>query len=387
MPLIAPTIIPGQSFQVDRLDILAWNLANLFNRQQLIVDIGMLIRSNCDALQHLALIVPFAIRDEREWVDTSDSLRSLSPQGSPETGSGDVAVRPVLTIELPDGTTLTEESVLEGDIRVPIISHKLGSTLESHRYGRLLRRRDRWSLVRLDLNGSLARGETAYVRPRFYVYGPSSMVIWKRSFLAINGAVFDIKNYGYPSVQLPELASLLKDSEAEVLQTNISCVLRATLVVHGGYPSPSQRLLEQGSFGDYLGRATDLRNEGALVSYSVSSREGGRRGPVGRAGLFINASREFGLWSWGNYLRVLVVVFIVLLIANRTGIIASGRHGGWLGDVFDNIWSLITVFLLAGIAGLIRGILKFRARFRILMQVSARIERSFFAMLQRLYHK
>lgn len=368
MTFLVPVRAPdGQEFKVERLDICVWNLANLFNRQQLIVDVGLTFKSQDDSLTRLGLVLPFAVREPSEWQDISIPFKQR--WGAPPL-PGPIPGEKVGCVRL-------------GEEDIPLRAHQLRLDENNvHRGGLIRRHRGRWTLAVLELHYAVPKGETAHLRARFHVYGPSGMVIWKRSGLAINGLTLDLQPTRPSRVEGELLASLLKETCRTPAESSVTYVLRASLTVGSAHPTPRPRSLVHGTWSQYLGRVTDLRDQGSLISYSVESSA-----TLGDpAGLFLNATRELGLWAMGNILRVAVTLALMLTILVSTGQIARGSPPG--GIHFSPMRIGAGVTATVGVGVLLFALRKagaLRKAIRNAFRSIARMERWFFSFLLRYY--
>jgi len=366
---------------VSRLDIVVWSLQGLFRIQRLVIDVSVLLRNDHSqsSLQDLSLLVPFRV--------------SPQDQVSPLWGKHyHELVNPALRIWSDDGdrgaSSLSfSEPLLDAarEIRATLDSQDHYEGRSDKVIDRILRRSRSWTIVPLHLDKSVPPAEYAYVRMRFSAGARTSAVFWKRSGLGVNGALYDLRTYLSPGYPAPDLRGILSSRGAEVEISTITCVVRASWQLRSGFPTVSKVKLEPSSWGSYLDRATDLRDQGALVAYSASSTDSHSAGPGGRVGMFLDVSREFGLLPFGNFVRTALAVLAALAVAAQLGLV-SGKES------LHNIATDVSSFFVnnAALLGITGGGIVFLTLLSRIEQVAVRLRslgRRLLALQDVLYQK
>ena len=334
----------GESFTLDQFDVVMWNLQGLAGHQLLIADLLVVLTAG-SSVTGVNLLLPFDS-------EKADRVDLAGKAGNRQLTTPGFEVR-----EAPQGGTAAPAHKLVdpdtgNDILVSRLApHTAGSSdivSAPSDGGFFVRRANVWSSASVDVDAPISAGSTAAIRIRYGIRGRCSAVYWKRSGFGINGGLFDLRLFAPDSgLQLSDNAVLERVVAPHRL--SLACVVRATWKVQFNFPlSMEAALLERGRYSDYLGRKPDLRNQGALVAYRITSDlEGDPHGAGERPNrsLFLNVAREFGLLPIGNFLRTGVAVVLGVLFA--TALQDSGRDlVAWavgaaasLG-VFGLVWKL-----------------------------------------------
>lgn len=283
------------NFEVIHCHLNLWSLGGLLSHRRFLWDVGLRLRADENTnLSRLQLAIPFSTRG-----NGIDDLQAevLNPQIAQLIFGGPVDVA---------GTTISYEALNPVNVvRAP----KTQASLD------MARSHLGFSIWNLQFTPAIVAGSESYVRVRFEVRHLGRTWIWKRSGLAKNGALIDLR--------IAEIRETWDVPDADVLQDQIvpiqnlflfviaptSLQLRAT-----SPPLRYMRLLEGRAWEPYVGHATDIRRSGKLMVYYWRYNANDQNPPIDsikpfRA--FLDLSQEFGMTSWRDHLRT----FLLLLIA------------------------------------------------------------------------
>jgi len=296
MALVTVVRHNDESFEIESLDAILWNLTGIVKTQRLFLDVGMLVQTGESALTRLDLVVPFRVDSQLQLSDLIPISTELSKQTS---------ILPGL-----DGGPQTYNHIYSDE------AHESDTVQGKHG----------WSRVPLALVIPIPPNSQGYLRTRLFVVGKTKAVLWKRSGFGINGVVVDLQ-LGNCSVPERDVATTVSGSPVNIGRCTLNVVLRSSLQMKWSYPeSVKPSLLQRGIWEEYLRRRTDFRRQGSLLLYTITGgQESDGSNSVG-VGTFLDASREFGLFPLGNFLRIAIVVlgslFVVGLLGTSKGSIS-----------------------------------------------------------------
>jgi len=342
---------PEQPILIKRLEAQLWMLSGVLNAQRLWLDVGVLLKTSTNDVDSLEMLVPFEVSS---FEDPVCLRKYIGQSGTLILGHG-ATMQCDYSIVVMDGIPAAFREV---NVKVVTSSEQNGKELQARGFDLL-----RLSFHKVDPNTLI------YIRFRLPVNRTYRMVMWRRSLLGRVGAQIDLR-----VSDLRELATPVFDSITTRMvsapDVELSAVVRASLKLLDSSPRvTSIRLLEPGAWEGYIDRKLDLRNEGALVVYTldrdqltssvtsvevaqpVNSVSGGAVESSSKefdstpkesledgategldpslTGLklevpmesiasptswYLDFSREVGLLPFGNFLRIGVIVFFLLLI-------------------------------------------------------------------------
>jgi hypothetical protein len=276
-------------FAVDNAAIGIWNLQGVLGSQKLIIDLLLTITPS-SPVSSFGLILPFDLsEDGKDFEDQVEFLDTAKSATIPFWFKSTIGASAT-----PISTSISDIVVSDRSRVAPPFARKSSV----------------WSKANINLASAQQAGRSFSVFLRFYTGTQSSFVLWKRSFLGINGMLLDLKFGDRRQIQAVQPESAM-----------IAAIVRAYLQPHFTSPSPVEAsIVENGTWTEFLGREADLRGEAALVCYwNESSEPSDQR-------LYLDLSREFGLLPFGNFIRMFWVALAAWLVAYS---IASHSWRGW----------------------------------------------------------
>lgn len=316
MALLTPALDGSDSqLVIERLDLVLWNLTGMLKTQRLIFDIGITFLNPANT-KVIGLLLPFSVSDSHQCEDLSKAEPKAIDLLSPNLTVGAEVI------------TLDGQEYMRCQIqRFQVVSSKGGGALN----------RRPISHLRLHVGSGI---EFGYIRARFHVVGPASVVIWKRSGLGLNGAIIDIEPVaGDDHEPLPD--SFSDVTFPPVKRSSVTVILRSSLQRQASFPELEGALLPKLDIWEsYLNRRTDFRRQGNLVAYrdvvddSSASIVASRR-------VFLDVSREFGLLPVGNLIRSALVIVLVAGIM----VAAAPTETSWNFDVLVPGFSTVQAIL------------------------------------------
>lgn len=380
------SIVPlehGERYVVEHCDVVVWWLAKWFNRQQLIVDVNLLVCAGESGLRGLKLALPFGVRHPSEVQDFSAGLTAA--KGLPFIYFGKVE-DPGAPPDAP-AVIFFEDEEVPGPDRQAAVHRVTCEKVTIHREGWLSRISPISECV-LVLARKLEAQERGFISVRFYVYGNTAIARWKTGFLARNGVTLDLASGDITRLKSTQSGRNLMDRAIQPKSGSVSYVLRVDHPVSFASPEPVDvALVPRGAVAPYLGRVTDLRGDSALVSYRtdnysmVDSPE-----PVS---LFVSALKESSIWSLGNYVRLFVLMLGAVSLLAMLGVVEHNPAGVWfpmtVSSAISSLWASTTIraaalvpVTLLGVVQLLTLLGRFSKRLLIVPVVLARLERGFY---------
>lgn len=198
-----------------------------------------------------------------------------------------------------------------------------------------------------------------YLRLRFAVANPGQVWIWKRSLLARNGALVDIRvSELRETVTVPDWMAF-QDDIVPIKRLNCFVIAPAFLQARAISPQTQyMRLLEGRVWERYLGRPAEWFDRRRLIIYHWQvAKENETVAPANPFRAFLDLSHEFGHVRFGHHVRSAVVmlllvgltVYVILPAGPAVGsailqFVASQKRtlsiAGVLGTVVFLLWSL-----------------------------------------------
>ena len=332
---------------IERLDATLWNLEGLFRQQRLTLDVAILFGVPDNAEQPLTkidLLVPFEA-SSRDFVD----IRKNYPIAAFPAPGWTTDLAEVAGGRLTYGEPPNDVDVMQLAVRMElelVAGSSVASSADDGTVRESRSRRDaRWSRVTVAFDPQ-EPGTHGYIRFRLHIFGRCGAVLWKRSGMAVNGALFDLKTFVPDSAEqrIQSWARPERDG-LQLVRSSTTLVLRASLQPKSTFPEAEPQFLEYG-WSEYLGRQTDLRDDGALIAYT--STNDGNRGEDHDSALFMDVSREFGLLPLGNFVRIAVIGVLIVLVFQMMGVVPPGERNlaSWTKDRFTGA---AQVFWTAGV--------------------------------------
>lgn len=145
---------------------------------------------------------------------------------------------------------------------------------------------------------ALKTGERMYLRLRFAVANPGQIWIWKRSLLARNGALVDIRvSELRETVTVPDWMAFQDHIQARAINPQTQYI----------------RLLEGRVWERYLGRPAEWFDRRRLIIYHWQvAKENESVAPANPFRAFLDLSREFGHVRFGHHVRSAVVMLLLV---------------------------------------------------------------------------
>jgi hypothetical protein len=307
---------PGHgTFDAIECHVNLWVLGLLFWRTEFLYDVGLHIRAQAEGpLSGLQMAVPFGT--------TPDSLEDLRNQVRDPRNSallfGKQANFTATTIDYGAGALEL--------LHVP----RAGATRDS-----AASQRD-FSLWRLNIEPTLQPGRSAYIRVRFRITDTGRVWTWKRSLLARNGALLDVR--------VADAREAWNMPDGQALAGRLVAIERVRFFVIAPWQwqlrstSPAVhyiRMVEGRAWERYLDRTTSLFAPAKLVIYQWR-RDGGASVDAPFR-IFADLSDEFGLARFGNYLRTAAITALLLVmvwllqnnIRNFAPAVVAGLRAWW----------------------------------------------------------
>lgn len=356
MGTLTPLIDRGANpshFEVESLKVKVWNLEGIAKSQRLIVDVELVILVLNQPLSSFRLLVPFQLDGDWQWqkLDSKECDVRLEHQEGCEVPEFSLAVDES-TKNLTNGRRKRNEL---SDIDKAYSLQKV--TIQSL---------------------AIEPGQRARFHIRFHVYSPNSIVRWKRSGFGINGALFEIGTSTSPVRLDDRLASLLSAAPC-IKRSELVVIVRSSLQLRFSSPLHLDITAIDGrEWESCLRRWTDFRREGALIAYqSLKDLDEGECQFAHR--MFLDMSREFGLLPLGNFIRIGLGVFVILVISRWIGLVGGAYESGIR-------WSIILNWFVGHIptvtpVGVLVGLSALGSRFRLVRRIYRKMDRRIWEIL------
>jgi hypothetical protein len=268
-----------------------WVLGLLFWRTDFVFDVGLQLRATGDdPVSAIKLAIPFGT--------VSDSLEDLSDRVRDLRNSGLLFGKPVQLTP----TTIDYGAGVLDLLRVLRTSARRDDTASQKDF----------SVWHLTIEPTLLPGRSAYLRVRFHIANAGRAWIWKRSLLARNGALVDLR--------VADAREAWNVPDGQALAARLIGIERIRLFVIASWqwqlrstspPVHYIRMLEGRAWERYLDRATSLFAAPKLVIYQWRRDNGAALESPFR--VFADLSDEFGLVRFGNHIRTAIVTIVLLV--------------------------------------------------------------------------
>jgi hypothetical protein len=325
---IAPDAGRG-TFRVVECHLNLWTLGLLFWRTEFFLDVGLRLEATDGApVTGFQVAVPFGTR--------ADSLQDLSDRVRDQRDSGLLFGKPV---------SLTATTVDYGQGPLQLLQ-ALGATTSREDAAS---QKD-FSLWHVAFEPALQPGSAGYLRVRLRIAHPGRVWTWKRSLLARNGALFDIR------VADAREAWNVKDGHAIAGRLVPIHKLRLFLIAPWQWqlratspPVHYIRMVEGRAWEKYLDRTTSLFAAPKLVIYQWRNTDDAPVTVDLPFRVFADLSDEYGLARIGNHIRVAVLTAAMLAIVwfGQGAILASSRAIGELAaEYYKQLLGLTVIGLI-----------------------------------------
>jgi hypothetical protein len=351
LAILAPDGFKTQDLEITKCHVNLWSLPGII-RREFFIDVGVRLRVNSGHdLTTVRILLPFGTRPDG-FADLRDVLRDQS------------------AAELVFGEPVTIES--QADICTIKYRDQVYEIVKVQSGDLLLQgSRDRGeSLWELTLRSPIpANGGERYFRVRFEIDNLGNTWNWKHSVLSAKaGALVDLRICDVRQA-VSGIGRDLEDSIIPITDLYVFVVIPWRLHLRTASPPLKYlRVLEGRPWRTYLRRATDIRRAAKLVVYywrapDPKQTSGKQIGIFNPMLVFLDVSREYGPFSLGNYVFILLVVLIAMVLAPAITSVAR-------------LYSFSSLAWIAGIVGLpgitLLGLWRFSNRVRGLLLTFAR---------------
>jgi hypothetical protein len=292
---------PTDDFSVVECHINLWCLAGLLKRRVFFFDVGLRLRAGVRDVSTIEMALPFGIYGKE-----ANGFEDLQPLFRDDAVCQLVFGRQVDR----EGQKLRYQSSNSGPTEIQTVDLDIAQCKRLDEYSG-----HDFSYWSLKLSSNIKRNPDSYIRLRFRVRNAGRTWIWKRSGLAKNGALIDLRVTDIRETTVEESWMAFRDRIASIEMLNFFVIAPSWLQLRSSSPSHHyMRLFEGRIWEKYLRRAVDLRRNEKLVIYQWRNS----RGTVSASNpfhAFLDLSQEFGLLRLGNHLRVafFVTIFLTLL--------------------------------------------------------------------------
>jgi hypothetical protein len=217
-----------------------------------------------------------------------------------------------------------------------------------------------WSLK---LSNSISKDPDSYIRVRFRIRNAGRTWTWKKSGLAKNGALIDLRVADLRETTFEECWMAFRDKIISIGKLNIFVIAPTWLQLRAiSPPYHYMRLFEGRIWEKYLRRAVDLRRREKLVIYQWrnNSKAVNASNPFH---VFLDLSQEFGLFRLGNHLRTAFLVSIFLTILTLL-VLLYPSYSGLIERTKNTLYSFTVLTIVGGLVALVWKIFKDAEKFQ-----------------------
>ena len=350
---------PGDDFTVAECHINLWSLAGIFKRRRFFLDVGLRLRAGDKEVSAIELALPLGIygKEAHGLEDLYDLM--LDTNVSQLIFGGHVEVDREKSRLRYDSSTLGPREIELAALDLPSCKRNSGYSGKEFSY---------WLL---QLNAPIRREPDTYLRVRFKVRNLGRTWIWKKSGLARNGALLDLRVTDLRESYVETEWRPSPDKLVPIDNLRLFVIAPSWLQLRAvSPPYHYMRLFEGRVWEKYLKRAVDLRRREKLVIYQWRNKQEVAVSPANPFHAFIDFSQEFGLFRLGNHIRTaLLVVLFVSVVAFLK--LSFPRYAKFVETLTQTVLSsrvFTATFLIALIGGMIWVLFRYVERFQKLLK-------------------
>lgn len=326
---------PADDFSVIECHLNVWSLAGLFKRRMFCLDVGLRLRAGKTEVFSIDIAVPMGTYGKE-----AHGLRDLHSQLLDTNIDKLIFGRNVEVVG--DRPRLKYESSTLGPTELELIKLDVPNCKRNEEYSG-----HAFSYWSIHFTSPLRNDPDSYLRMRFKVQNLGRTWIWKKSGLAKNGALMDLRitdlRESYDDTGWTPSADMLVPIES----LNLFAIVPSSLQLRAvSPPYYYMRLFEGRVWEKYLNRAVDRRRKEKLVIYQWRSPKDESISPANPFHAFIDLSEEFGLIRLGNHFRTALVILLFIFTAS---VIARSysNHVGFLERFIQTLLSGRTITVTA----------------------------------------
>jgi hypothetical protein len=287
---VAPDAGHG-TFRVIECHLNLWTLDLLCWRTEFFLDVGLQLEAVGGPVTGFQMAIPFGT--------SADSLQDLGDRVRDQRDSSLLFGKPV---------TLTATTIDYGQGPFQLLQALAAGTNRDERASQ----KD-FSLWHVASEPALQAGSSGYLRVRLRITHPGRVWMWKRSLVARNGALFDIR--------VADAREAWNVTDGHAIASRLVAIERLRLFLITAWqwqlrstspPVHYIRMVEGRAWEKYLDRTTSLFASPKLVIYQWRSGEGAFVTVDLPFRVFADLSDEYGLVRIGNHVRVALLTTATL---------------------------------------------------------------------------
>ena len=340
---------PTDDFSIVECHINLWCLAGLLKRRVFFLDVGLRLRAGEKAISTFEMALPFGIYGKE--ADGFKDLHSLF-------GDDDVCQLVFGRHVDRQGQKLKYQSSNLGLTEIQPVDFDLAQCKLVDEYSG-----QDYSYWSLKLSNSISKDPDSYIRVRFRIRNAGRTWTWKKSGLAKNGALIDLRVADLRETTFEECWMAFRDKIISIGKLNIFVIAPTWLQLRAiSPPYHYMRLFEGRIWEKYLRRAVDLRRREKLVIYQWrnNSKAVNASNPFH---VFLDLSQEFGLFRLGNHLRTAFLVSIFLTILTLL-VLLYPSYSGLIERTKNTLYSFTVLTIVGGLVALVWKIFKDAEKFQ-----------------------